>query len=88
MLYDKLTEFFCNFASIVNDLERYFKYMLKIPPITKNLLIINVLAFVGLLVAQQVCGIDLNYVLGLHFFMASDFYLYQLVTYMFMHGGW
>lgn len=88
MLYDKLTEFFCNFASIVNDLERYFKYMLKIPPITKNLLIINVLAFVGLLVAQQVWGIDLNYVLGLHFFMASDFYLYQLVTYMFMHGGW
>ncbi|WP_276908872.1 rhomboid family intramembrane serine protease [Hallella colorans] len=62
--------------------------MLKIPPITKNLLIINVLAFVGLLVAQQVWGIDLNYVLGLHFFMASDFYLYQLVTYMFMHGGW
>lgn len=88
MLYDKLTEFFCNFASIVNDLERYFKYMLKIPPITKNLLIINVLAFVGLLVAQQVWGIDLNYVLGLHFFMASDFHLYQLVTYMFMHGGW
>lgn len=88
MLYDKLTEFFCNFASIANDLERYFKHMLKIPPVTKNLLIINVLAFLGLLVAQQVWGYDLNYALGLHFFMASDFHLYQLVTYMFMHGGW
>ena len=25
--------------------------------------------------------------LGLHFFMASDFKIYQFVTYMFMHGG-
>lgn len=33
-------------------------------------------------------GIDLTSLLGLHFFKASDFHLYQLVTYMFMHGGW
>ena len=32
-------------------------------------------------------GIDLNNVFGLHFFMASDFQVYQLVTYMFMHAG-
>lgn len=32
-------------------------------------------------------GIDLNSILGLHFFMASDFQPYQLLTYMFMHGS-
>ncbi len=62
--------------------------MLKIPSITKNLLIINFLAFIALLVGKQVLSIDLNDILGLHFFMASNFHIYQLFTYMFMHGGW
>ena len=56
-----------------------------LPPITKNLLIINVLCFFGALVSRRY-GIDLNDVLGLHFFLASDFKLFQLVTYMFMHA--
>ena len=59
----------------------------NIPTITKNLLIINVLAFLATLVIQSSSGIDLNNILGLHFFRASDFRIYQLVTYMFMHGG-
>ncbi len=62
--------------------------MLKIPSVTKNLLVINFLAFIALLVGRQMSGIDLNDLLGLHFFMASNFELYQLLTYMFMHGGW
>lgn len=61
--------------------------MRQIPPITKNLLIINVLAFLAYVVLQT-RGIDLNDMLGLHFIMAKDFHIYQLVTYMFMHGGW
>lgn len=56
------------------------------PPITKNLIIINVLVFFGTFVAQRY-GIDLNDYLGLHFFLASDFNPAQIVTYMFMHGG-
>ena len=60
--------------------------MFRIPTITKNLLIINVLMFLALIVFEG-RGIDLNNVLGLHFFLASDFHLYQLLTYMFMHGG-
>ena len=59
----------------------------NIPTITKNLLIINVLAFAATLVLQGSMGIDLNNIFGLHFFRASDFRAYQLVTYMFMHGG-
>lgn len=56
-----------------------------IPAITKNLLAINVLMYLALLAAGKM-GIDLNDVLGLHFFLSEDFKLYQLVTYMFMHG--
>lgn len=58
----------------------------NIPTITKNLLIINALCFFGAVVANKY-GMDLNNLLGLHFFMASDFNLAQLITYMFMHGG-
>ncbi len=57
-----------------------------IPPITKNLLIINILAFASTYVAG-LYGIDLTDLLGLHFFLASDFRIYQLFTYMFMHAG-
>ncbi|MCR5076473.1 MAG: rhomboid family intramembrane serine protease [Prevotella sp.] len=60
--------------------------MRNIPTVTRNLLIINVLAFLANYVLGGM-GIDLNNLLGLHFFMASDFHVWQLVTYMFMHGG-
>lgn len=56
------------------------------PPVTKNLIIINVLFFFGSVVAERY-GINLNDYLGLHFFMADKFNPAQLITYMFMHGG-
>lgn len=58
----------------------------NIPTITKNLLIINVLMFVASFILARV-GIDLDQALGLHFFMASNFRLWQLVSYMFMHAN-
>jgi len=60
--------------------------MNNIPSMTKNLLIVNLLAFAATWVLQQ-RGIDLTALGGLHFFMASDFHVYQFVTYMFLHGG-
>lgn len=60
--------------------------MNNIPAVTKNILIINVLVFFGSIVAKGY-GINLTSILGLHFFLASDFKLYQLFTYMFMHGN-
>ncbi|MBQ5643287.1 MAG: rhomboid family intramembrane serine protease [Bacteroidaceae bacterium] len=60
--------------------------MNMMPPVTKNLLIINVLCFLGML-ALEAHGVDLNNLLGLHFFMADSFMPYQLLTYMFMHGN-
>ena len=55
-------------------------------PMTKNLLIVNFLAFVATWVLE-LRGIDLTSLLGLHFFLASDFHIYQFITYMFLHGG-
>ncbi len=60
--------------------------MNSIPTMTKNLLVINLLAFVATWVFGR-SGVDLNSLLGLHFFMASDFRVYQFLTYMFLHGG-
>lgn len=60
--------------------------MNNIPSITKNLLIINVLAFFATWVFEKQ-GLDLTATFGLHFFMANDFSFYQLVTYLFMHGS-
>ena len=61
--------------------------MNSIPTVTKNLLIINVLAFLAYFVLST-RGIDLNGMFGLHIFLASKFHFYQFVTYMFMHAGW
>jgi membrane associated rhomboid family serine protease len=60
--------------------------MNNIPTMTKNLLVINILAFLASWVLQR-SGVDLNALLGLHFFKASDFHFYQFFTYMFLHGG-
>ena len=57
-----------------------------LPVVVKNLLIINAILFLADVVMSRF-GIDLNSILGLHFFMASDFQPYQLLTYMFMHGS-
>ena len=60
--------------------------MNNLPTVTKNLLIINVLCFFGMLVAKRY-GIDVENLLGLHFFLASDFNLSHLISYMFMHAN-
>ncbi len=56
------------------------------PPVTKNLIIINILCFFAAIVAERY-GVNLNDVLGLHYFESEKFRLYQLFTYMFMHSG-
>lgn len=62
----------------------------NIPTITKFLLAINILAFIICTFSGTDAsgGYILNNVFGLHFFLSSDFHIYQLFTYMFMHGGW
>ena len=60
--------------------------MAQIPTITKNLLIINIICFLGATVMGS--SFNFNEIFGLHYWQATNFHLYQLVTYMFMHGSW
>ncbi|MDR0836491.1 MAG: rhomboid family intramembrane serine protease [Tannerella sp.] len=65
-------------------IQNKFGFMGSIPPMTKNLIIINFLCWFASLALPKV-GIDLVQWLGLHFPGASDFYPHQFITYMFMH---
>ncbi|HRY33830.1 MAG TPA: rhomboid family intramembrane serine protease [Bacteroidales bacterium] len=58
-----------------------------LPPVVKNILIINVIFFLATLALGKSMNIDLVKILGLHYFGASAFEPYQIITYMFMHGG-
>jgi membrane associated rhomboid family serine protease len=56
-----------------------------IPPVVKNLIIINaIMLFVTYVLGMR--GVDLYKILGLHYFESPDFRPYQLVTHLFMHG--
>lgn len=57
-----------------------------IPPVVKNLLILNGLMFLGTYVAKNF-DIDLIRLLGIFPLDSKYFQPYQFVTHMFMHGG-
>ncbi len=57
----------------------------SIPPVTLNLLIINVLLWV--ITSLFANRIDLANLLGLHFVTSELFMPHQLITHMFMHGS-
>jgi membrane associated rhomboid family serine protease len=59
---------------------------IEIPPVVKNLLIINVLFFAATYVMESK-GILLGYYLGAFYFDSPLFKIWQPITYMFMHGG-
>lgn len=58
----------------------------NIPPVVKNLLLINLLMFVALLIFQS-RGVNLNNELGLYNVASTEFRPFQIVTHMFMHGN-
>lgn len=60
--------------------------MSSLPPITRNLLIANVVCYLLQLLFETL-HIDLTDALGLHFVLANDFRVWQLFTYMFLHGS-
>ncbi len=59
---------------------------IHIPPVVKNLLIINVLFFIATYVLQS-ANINLTVWLGVFYFDSPFFYVWQVLTYMFMHGS-
>lgn len=58
-----------------------------LPPVVKNLLIINGLFYLATMALGSAFQIDLIELLGLHYVGASDFSPYQYITYMFMHSS-
>ena len=58
----------------------------NLPPITKNLLIINLICFFADIVFQRY-GIDFTRIFGLHYITALEFHVWQPLTYMFMHAN-
>ncbi len=59
-----------------------------LPPVVKNLLIINILLFIATGILQSpTFNIDLTKILGLHYWRSELFSPWQIVSYMFMHGN-
>ena len=58
-----------------------------IPPVVKNLVLINVLMFLAKFALNGAFGIDLDRILGLFFIKSPQFQPFQIVTHMFMHGS-
>ncbi|NSW44663.1 MAG: rhomboid family intramembrane serine protease [Bacteroidales bacterium] len=57
------------------------------PPVVKNILIINGLMFLATYLFQSKFDLDLTHYLGLYYFKSENFQWYQLISHMFMHGN-
>lgn len=57
-----------------------------LPPVIKNLIIINALFFLATAAFRTVFRFDLVDILGLHYPLSDSFRPLQLISYMFMHG--
>ncbi len=58
-----------------------------LPPVVKNIILINVIMLLADYAARSVYGVDLTRILGLYFPKSEQFMPLQIVTHMFMHGG-
>ncbi|WP_423129343.1 rhomboid family intramembrane serine protease [Gaoshiqia sp. Z1-71] len=67
-------------------MQNYRPAFSNIPPVVKNLIIINALMLLATYVLSM-RGINLSSILGLHFIYSPAFKPLQLVTHLFMHGG-
>jgi len=65
----------------------YGRGFFGLPPVVKNIIMINILMLLAYYAVSSVFGIDLNGLLGLYFPKSDHFMPVQIVTHMFMHGG-
>ncbi|MDB5006079.1 MAG: rhomboid-like protein [Mucilaginibacter sp.] len=61
----------------------------NLTPVVKNLLIINLICFIPFVILSEY-SYDNHIVtnLGLYYFNSPNFRVWQIITYMFIHGGW
>ena len=67
-------------------------FLNSIPPVVKNIIAINIVLWLATIVAPGFfakwgVNVDLTDILGMHYWASTKFSPAQLVTYMFMHGG-
>lgn len=65
----------------------YGRGFLGLPPIVKNIIIINIIMLLGYYACRSFFGIDLNSDLGLYFPKSDSFRPYQILSHMFMHAN-
>lgn len=65
----------------------YGRGLLGLPPVVKNIILINVLMLLADFAAKSILGKDLTMLLGLYFPKSDNFMPLQIITHMFMHGG-
>jgi len=58
-----------------------------LPPVVKNIIMVNVLLLLAYYAVSSVFGVDLNSILGLYFPKSESFKPVQILTHMFMHAG-
>ena len=67
-------------------------FLSSIPPVVKNLIAINIILWLASVVTPGLLhrlgvNTELSDILGMHYWASSKFNPAQLITYMFMHGG-
>lgn len=65
----------------------YGRGLLALPPVVKNLILLNILMLIATWAAKGVLGIDLATILGLYFPKSDMFRPLQILTHMFMHAN-
>jgi len=65
----------------------YGRSFFGLPVVVKNLIMINIIMLLAYWAAGSVFNVDLNSILGLYFPKSEKFMPVQIVTHMFMHGG-
>ena len=56
------------------------------PPVTKNLIIVNIIIWVAMALFPQEIGVMMDRHCGLHYFLSNDFIASQFITYQFVHA--
>ncbi len=84
-LFNGNNTYFCGSSGTKNKMNNYKNSFAGIvPPVTMNLIIINVLIWLAQVVLLR-SGTDLTKTFGLYYVGSEGFRIYQLVTYMFLH---
>ncbi|MDE6795532.1 MAG: rhomboid family intramembrane serine protease, partial [Muribaculaceae bacterium] len=64
---------------------RFSSFVASIPPVTKNLIIINLIIWVAEALFPRFASFIVHH-LGLHYVAASEFNPVQVITYLFIHA--